>query len=95
VQHGGFQYREAGRAGFDRGLDTGRELIGRSHLTNFETLAAGLSHYRGDRVPGLSFHYRGAAAVEDRRGRWRAASISYRRQAGFGGAFGKLSRSTG
>src|SRR4029077_18673473 len=32
-----------GRAGFDRGLDTGRELIGRSHLTNFETLAAGLS----------------------------------------------------
>ena len=28
-------------------------------------------------------------------GRWRAASISYRRQAGFGGAFGKLSRSTG
>ena len=43
MQHGGFQYREAGRAGFDRGLDTGRELIGRSHLTNFETLAAGLS----------------------------------------------------
>ena len=39
--------------GFDRGLDTGRELIGRSHLTNFETLAAGLSggpHWRSATV---------------------------------------------
>ena len=43
MQHGRFQYREAGRASFDRCLDTGQELIGRSHLTNFETLAAGLS----------------------------------------------------
>ena len=43
MQHGRFQYRKAGRASFDCGLDTGRELISRLHFTNFETLPAGLS----------------------------------------------------
>ena len=38
-----FPICQAGRAGFDRGLDTGQELIGRSHLADFETLAADVS----------------------------------------------------
>src|SRR5262249_31858232 len=42
-QQGSFQHHEARRPGLGRSLDTGRELIGRSHFADFETVPARVS----------------------------------------------------